>query len=238
MPVDVEEPEQHPTNQGRSAFHSSTFEQWVDVLPSATEHSKREDGSILKRVSLDATETWLGDDEDDDEIIDEQDLDDTMMILGSWPEPGSDAPALPNLMALDEVYLSGDGCSMMLSEGLLEEAVLSPLRGTWSPHPCNNDALDASDRVERPMLLRNSSSSSDAVSGKQLTLVELFEKRRAQLTASMQASQLSRKCLEQHIQQRANLASVLADIERSSRQVVEILSNDASMDQDQTEQIE
>lgn len=48
---------------------------------------------------------------------------------------------------------------------------------------------------------------------------DLMAKRRARLAASMQRSRRSRKCLEDHIQQRANLASVLADINESSERV-------------------
>jgi hypothetical protein len=51
----------------------------------------------------------------------------------------------------------------------------------------------------------------------QTPLHQVLEDRRRVLQASMEASQRTRRCLEAHIQQRASLAMVLADIEGSSQ---------------------
>lgn len=56
---------------------------------------------------------------------------------------------------------------------------------------------------------------------------EQFETRRAQLAASMRASQLSRQCLfiQEKIQTREQLSQVLKDIEKSSKALNELLES-------------
>jgi hypothetical protein len=240
------------------------YHRWVDFLPGSKPDSpsRHDDGSVLKRVSLDATATWCGDEEDDDDYYDTDDVahraqpqdnpldaDDTMMML-DWTEDDADhmdTGALPGLMMMDD-YQPHDDSNALLNEAFLGEAEVpsSPMRTEccWdhldAPEDDANHVDDAASAHSLEVVRysssssrgvarthSSSSSSSSAASGSdaQLSLQELFEQRRAQLEASMERSRKSRKYLEKHIQQRASLASVLADIERSSRQIiVEVLS--------------
>ena len=254
------------------------YHRWVDFLPGSKPDSpsRHDDGSVLKRVSLDATATWCGD-EDDDEYDDSADfavdgaapddgnqhhhhnpldVEDTMMML-DWTEDDADhmdTGALPGLMMIDDYQHHHDDSNALLNEAFLGETEVpsSPMRTDccWdqleAPEDDHNNIHHADDAASAHSLevarfssrgvARTNSSSSSASSSSaasaassgadaQLSLQELFEQRRAQLEASMERSRKSRKYLEKHIQQRASLASVLADIERSSRQIiVEVLS--------------
>lgn len=219
----------------------------------------RDDGSPLKRGSLDATATWYGDEEDEDgELLEDVQRDDpldagvedtAMMMMMDWTDDAAplEAVALPGLMMLDD-FPSNDDNNVLLTEDVFLGAMgASPMRVEccWDQlEAAHDDSNDDGLRNQSPELDRKSSpgvlrthsssastaSSSTSLSNPQLTLQEIFEQRRAQLEASMERSRESRKYLEKHIQQRASLASVLADIERSSRQIiVEVLSsNDAA----------
>lgn len=78
--------------------------------------------------------------------------------------------------------------------------------------------LDHDPFIQHELLLDESSQVQDDSCR---SLHDMLEERKVQLAASMQRSRESRRYLERHIQQRANLANVLAEIERSSQQVDE-----------------
>jgi hypothetical protein len=228
---------------------------------SSAQQSHGGDGSALKRGSLDATATWYGDEDDDEdgELMGEVERDDpldgavedtTMMMMMDWTDDAAplEAVALPGLMMLDDFPSNEDNNNVLMTDDAFLSALASPMRVEccWDQlEDVQDDNRDDGTRNRSPELGRKSpprvlrthssssstaSSSSSSVSTPQLTLQEIFEQRRAQLEASMERSRESRKYLEKHIQQRASLASVLADIERSSRQIiVEVLSsNDAA----------
>jgi hypothetical protein len=270
------------------------YHRWVDFLPGSKPDSpedRHDDGSVLKRVSLDATATWCGDDEEDDDDYcygdndgrlppndggghghgntssNPLDVEDTMMML-DWTDDDADhmdTGALPGLMMIDDYDQHHEDSRALLNEVFLGEAEVpsSPMRTEccWDhldapddddddidgDNNNNEDAKSAGSGAHCLEAARFSSSSPSSLSARgvtrthssgsssagsaasgsdaQLSLQELFEQRRAQLEASMERSRKSRKYLEKHIQQRASLASVLADIERSSRQIiVEVLS--------------
>lgn len=85
-----------------------------------------------------------------------------------------------------------------------------------------NALLVENDPVLQHELLLNDPTIINVVS-EQFTssLQEVLEDRRRVLMASMEASQRTRRCLEPHIKQRASLASVLSDIEGSSKSLRE-----------------
>ena len=78
--------------------------------------------------------------------------------------------------------------------------------------------------LQHELLLTDPAMNEMAIS-KQFTssLQDVLEDRRRVLMASMEASQRTRRCLEPHIKQRASLASVLSDIEGSSKSLREML---------------
>lgn len=78
--------------------------------------------------------------------------------------------------------------------------------------------------LQHELLLTDPTMNEMAIS-KQFTssLQDVLEDRRRVLMASMEASQRTRRCLEPHIKQRASLASVLSDIEGSSKSLREML---------------
>jgi hypothetical protein len=296
-------PDSHQANDATSLMQPQPppgrphppYHRWVDFLPGSKPDSpedRHDDGSVLKRVSLDATATWCGDDEEDDDDYcygdndgrrppndgggghgnnssNPLDVEDTMMML-DWTDDDADhmdTGALPGLMMMDDYDQHHEDSHALLNEVFLGEAEVpsSPMRTEccWdhldAPDDDDDDHIDADNNNNNddaksagsgahcleaarfssssPSSLSargvtrthssGSSSAGSAASGSdaQLSLQELFEQRRAQLEASMERSRKSRKYLEKHIQQRASLASVLADIERSSRQIiVEVLS--------------
>lgn len=163
------------------------FDQWVDFLP-------KESPEVTKRVSLDATETWNGDD-DDLEDVSPGSNHDAMMIL-EWP-----AEDLVEDMELPGIIYEEDD----------EEDVKDPQTGAIP------------DLLLGVSSAPNEDLSEDTDGGEHRSLEAMFEKQRAQLALSMRRSSESRKWLEKHIKQRANLANVLADIEQSSKHLNHIL---------------
>lgn len=122
-----------------------------------------------KRVSLDATETWMTDD-DPDFLLDPH------LILfsreGGVDEGGAPFAALPSSIS-------------------------------FQPDDDDEDMLN---------VLDGSGSETDSWHSQ-------FRERRAQLAASMAASQSTRSLLSQHVKTRASLQQVLQDIEKSTTQI-------------------
>lgn len=112
-----------------------------------------------------------------------------------------------------------DGDEMMVDwpeESSLEDVMLPPAI-----------LLEHDPMVQHELFLEDTASLDETPQNMDNYLAE----RRAQLAASMQKSRESRRYLEQHIQQRANLASVLKQIEKSSQQVdVHLLLEDTNID--------
>jgi hypothetical protein len=213
------------------ALSPHPFTKWVDYLPSLPQSSHEATVTTLttparqhttasatvKRVSLDATESHLHDNNNtthgchhhDDEDLHEMQLD-------VW----DDAAASEITSTSDEFYNPLVPHSLLLShdvqlqhELLLDDATSISSQSLHTPLPPTSGGRTQAETPHHAEDLRM---------------------RRQSLAASMQASQQSRKVLlSAHVQQRANLARVLSSIEKSSRQIqTGILTTDASSEHD------
>jgi hypothetical protein len=169
------------TTSATEAMEECRFDQWVDYLPHHLGHDTgKGPDQVLKRFSLDVTESHLTSSQEDDS---------SLMDTENWPDSASleDYAMVPNALLVEH-------------DPLLQHELL----------------------LTDPAIMR--------ITSQQFTscLQDVLEERRRVLMASMEASQRTRRCLEPHIKQRASLASVLSDIEGSSKTLREHVLQDAA----------
>ena len=157
-----------------------------------------------KRVSLDATETWMTTTDDHDAATASDDL---------WLDP--------NLMLSPTTGMIGGGPVMF--SFALPSSISFPTDDDDDHHGTGGD--DDNHHEDSMNLLQflttTTSASLDDSSNSSETESwhSQFQQRRVQLAKSMAASQSTRSLLSQHVQTRASLQQVLLEIEKSTTQI-------------------
>ena len=149
-----------------------------------------------KRVSLDATETWMTDQDGDDIFLGTLDTSDPILMAHHHHHDGEFA-ALPSSISFQPDDNDLHLMSMDDGDDNHHHHQYNSHSNQHDPHHSNHDNDDWSD---------------DSWNSQ-------FRERRAQLAASMQASQSTRNLISKHVQTRASLQQVLQEIEKSATQV-------------------
>ena len=169
--------------------------------------------SSTKRVSLDSTETWMSHEEEvaspppDDQA-------DSFLLSHDDENPFDDIPSPErDTLFLPDIFLppppSPDHAMNSLGERDWMSQLLTPETATAAPV----SAAGAHSQNCTPPSMDHAEWKNDL----------LWHERRRQLAASMERSQQSRAWIEAHIERRANLKRVLADISASTVQVATLL---------------
>jgi hypothetical protein len=160
----------------------------------------------VKRVSLDATETWMTDDESDDAAA-ATDVPFALDDLERDPVVGAFDTTSAHHHHSQKQLLLLQHDTFLVDDHLMEVIVPS-----ISVSSSSDDGGTESARA---------ACGSDGSNVDTSSLCRQFEERRQQLAARMRASKVSRQCLfmQQHLQQRKKLQEVLVDIERSTQAV-------------------
>lgn len=188
-----------PLNPTSDARTTAMFCQWVDYLPSQIGGSAKLKRGSIETSEKDLTETnETGDGEDYDD-------DDNNKDMADWPDSSS---------LLDGGYQLLPPALLIDHDPIIQQELLL-MSGNGSICACGGSDVCCGDGTTSTAAWF-SDGSSVAPEMFALNLEELLEQRRHKLAASMQASQRTRLFLEPHFKQRAGLANVLQQIERSS----------------------
>jgi hypothetical protein len=195
---------------------------------------KKHHFEILKRTSMDPTETTtanlslseyefmdFSNHNDDNDTDDWRHDIDAAIGLGvdyhvdNDDENNGDVTILPNVLLMEQDDFLQEAERLLLEE--CKNATTSSIATLGKDTASNNN----NNYISNTETNDDKDSCSNFATNSKFTasLQELLEQRRIQLAASMQASKKTRKSLEPHIKQRASLASVLIDIEKSSRKL-------------------
>jgi len=166
-----------------------------------------------KRVSLDATETWMTDQDGDDIFLGTLDTSDP--ILMAHHHHDGEFAALPSSISFQPD--DNDLHLMSMDDGDDHHQYNSSHNGI--SHSNQHDPHHSND---------NDDWSDDSWNSQ-------FRERRAQLAASMQASQSTRNLISKHVQTRASLQQVLQEIEKSATQVRQHIVETVGMAVDEPE---